>query len=91
MIGLVYKCSYKRSYLVSFVKIHLFNYIHLMNFLENPEKNWRKVILKEMQCDLFTLFATNRKKYFLKIVEILNISSKFAPTFQRVLMDFGSL
>ena len=26
------------SNLVSFVKIHLFNYINLMRFLENPEK-----------------------------------------------------
>lgn len=28
------------SNLVSFVRIHLFNYIHLMRFLENPEKDW---------------------------------------------------
>jgi hypothetical protein len=41
-----------------FVKIHLFNYIHLMNFLENPEKDWRKVILKEKQYDLFIALDT---------------------------------
>lgn len=29
------------SNLVSFCKIHLFNYINLMKFLENPEKDWR--------------------------------------------------
>ncbi|SEH72213.1 hypothetical protein SAMN02927937_02701, partial [Paenimyroides aquimaris] len=28
------------SNLVSFCKIHLFNYINLMKFLENPEKDW---------------------------------------------------
>jgi hypothetical protein len=22
--------------------LHLFNYLHLMNFLENPEKDWIK-------------------------------------------------
>lgn len=26
--------------LVSFCRIHLFNYLHLMRFLENPEKDW---------------------------------------------------
>jgi len=30
------------SNLVSFCKKHLFNYIHLFKFLENPEKNWLK-------------------------------------------------
>jgi len=30
------------SNLVSFCKIHLFNYIHLLNFLENPDKDWQK-------------------------------------------------
>jgi len=33
------KRSWAFSNLVSFVKIHLFNYIHLINFLENPEKD----------------------------------------------------
>ncbi|HLW33261.1 MAG TPA: IS4 family transposase [Aequorivita sp.] len=30
------------SNLVSFCRIHLFNYLHLMRFLENPEKDWLK-------------------------------------------------
>ena len=34
------KRSWAFSNLVSFCKIHLFNYIQLMNFLENPEKDW---------------------------------------------------
>ena len=53
------KRSWAFSNLVSFVKIHLFNYIHLMNFLENPEKDWRKVLLKERQFDLFNPFDTS--------------------------------
>jgi IS4 transposase len=28
------------SNLISFFKIHLFNYINLMKFLENPERDW---------------------------------------------------
>ena len=34
------KRSWAFSNLVSFCKIHLFNYIQLMRFLENPEKDW---------------------------------------------------
>ena len=34
------KRSWAFSKLVSFCKIHLFNYIQLMKFLENPEKDW---------------------------------------------------
>lgn len=30
------------SNLVSFCRLHLFNYIHLIKFLENPEKDWLK-------------------------------------------------
>ena len=52
------KRSWAFSNLVSFVKIHLFNYIHLMNFLENPEKDWRKILIKEMQYDLFNPIDT---------------------------------
>jgi hypothetical protein len=52
------KRSWGFSNLVSFVKIHLFNYIHLMNFLENPEKDWRKVLMREKQYDLFNPFDT---------------------------------
>ena len=36
------KKSWAFSNLVSFCKIHLFNYIHLIKFLENPDKDWRK-------------------------------------------------
>jgi IS4 transposase len=36
------KRSWAFSNLVSFCKIHLFNYIHLLNFLENPDKDWQK-------------------------------------------------
>lgn len=32
------------SNLVSFCRIHLFNYIHLYKFLENPEKDWIKTL-----------------------------------------------
>lgn len=39
------KRSWAFSNLVSFCKIHLFNYIQLMKFLENPEKDW--IIEKE--------------------------------------------
>jgi len=41
------------SNLVSFCKIHLFNYIHLMHFLENPNKDWRKALCNEEQLALF--------------------------------------
>lgn len=41
------------SNLVSFCKIHLFNYIHLMHFLENPEKDWRKSQHQTEQLALF--------------------------------------
>ena len=34
------KRSWAFSNLVSFCKIHLFNYIQLIQFLENPEKDW---------------------------------------------------
>lgn len=37
------KRSWAFSNLVSFCKIHLFNYIHLINFLENPEKDWQTI------------------------------------------------
>lgn len=36
------KRSWAFSNLVSFCRIHLFNYLHLMRFLENPEKDWLK-------------------------------------------------
>jgi Transposase DDE domain/Domain of unknown function (DUF4372) len=47
------KRSWAFSNLVSFCKIHLFNYIHLINFLENPERDWQKAIRMEEQLMLF--------------------------------------
>jgi IS4 transposase len=47
------KRSWAFSNLVSFCKIHLFNYIHLMKFLENPEKDWQIVRLETVQLALF--------------------------------------
>lgn len=41
------------SNLVSFCRIHLFNYLHLMRFLENPEKDWMKQELKPPQLKFF--------------------------------------
>ena len=41
------------SNLVSFCKIHLFNYIHLFRFLENPEKDWLKTESNIVQLTLF--------------------------------------
>jgi hypothetical protein len=37
------------SNLVSFCRLHLFNYIHLTNFLENPEKDWLKEVDPQLQ------------------------------------------
>ncbi|MDD4149889.1 MAG: IS4 family transposase, partial [Bacteroidales bacterium] len=47
------KRSWAFSNLVSFCKIHLFNYIHLINFLENPDKDWQKEQIKSNQLALF--------------------------------------
>ena len=41
------------SNLVSFCKIHLFNYIHLLKFLENPDKDWQKTYDQIMRPTLF--------------------------------------
>jgi hypothetical protein len=41
------------SNLVSFCKIHLFNYIHLIRFLENPDKDWQKINEGQLQYNLF--------------------------------------
>jgi IS4 transposase len=41
------------SNLVSFCRIHLFNYIHLLRFLENPEKDWRENEVNIEQLALF--------------------------------------
>ena len=41
------------SNLVSFCRLHLFNYIHLFRFLENPEKDWNKNLIKQNELLLF--------------------------------------
>jgi len=41
------------SNLVSFCKIHLFNYIHLLRFLENPDRDWQKSEELIVQYSLF--------------------------------------
>lgn len=41
------------SNLVSFCKIHLFNYIHLLNFLENPDRDWQNTFDLARQPTLF--------------------------------------
>jgi len=47
------KRSWAFSNLVSFCKIHMFNYIHLMRFLEHPDKDWQKVQYNLVQLTLF--------------------------------------
>ncbi|MBE0637219.1 MAG: IS4 family transposase [Bacteroidales bacterium] len=47
------KRSWAFSNLVSFCKIHLFNYIHLLNFLENPDRDWQKTSDLVRQPNLF--------------------------------------
>jgi len=47
------KRNWAFSNLVSFCKIHLFNHINLMKFLENPEKDWQIERLKSLQLMLF--------------------------------------
>jgi hypothetical protein len=42
------------SNLASFCRLHLFNYIHLMKFLENPDKDW----LKESNAQLHINFSS---------------------------------
>jgi hypothetical protein len=41
------------SNLVSFCKIHLFNYINIYSFFENPEKDWQKAEIDTGQLRLF--------------------------------------
>ena len=47
------KKSWAFSNLVSFCKIHLFNYIHLLQFLEKPDEDWQKHKINNWQYDLF--------------------------------------
>ena len=39
------------SNLASFCRLHLFNYIHLIKFLENPEKDWLKESNNQLQLE----------------------------------------
>jgi predicted RNA-binding protein with RPS1 domain len=47
------KRKWSFSNLVSFCKIHLFNYLHLLRFLENPERDWLKTEENIGQLTLF--------------------------------------
>ncbi len=47
------KKAWSFSNLVSFCKIHLFNYIHLLRFLENPDRDWQKEKVTQVQYCLF--------------------------------------
>ncbi len=47
------KRAWAFSNLVSFCKIHLFNYIHLLRFLENPDRDWQKEKTLQIQYSLF--------------------------------------
>lgn len=47
------KKSWAFSNLVSFCKIHLFNYIHLLKFLENPDRDWQKTQTNQLQYSMF--------------------------------------
>jgi hypothetical protein len=53
----VIKKSLKRQWsfsnLLSFCRIHLFNYIHLTKFLESPENNWELDTKNDNQPGLF--------------------------------------
>ncbi|MBP7497588.1 MAG: transposase [Bacteroidales bacterium] len=41
------------SNIVSFCRLHLFNYIHIIRFFENPEKDWEKELSSNAQLSLF--------------------------------------
>jgi hypothetical protein len=49
------KRSWAFSNIVSFCRIHLFNYIHLSRFLENPEKDWQRAEVNVEQLTLFDM------------------------------------
>jgi hypothetical protein len=49
---IVKKRNWSFSNIVSFCRLQLFNYIHLIKFLENPEKDW-EIELNEVQMSLF--------------------------------------
>ena len=47
------KRKWSFSNLVSFCKIHIFNYIHLIEFLTNPDKYWQKETINLHQYTIF--------------------------------------
>jgi len=59
LLGVIKK-SLKRQWsfsnLVSFCRIHLFNYIHLTKFLESPEKDWELNTQNYGQLGLFDAY-----------------------------------
>ena len=59
LLGVIKK-SLKRKWsfsnLVSFCRIHLFNYIHLTKFLESPEKDWELNTQNYGQLGLFDAY-----------------------------------
>jgi len=65
------KRSWAFSNLVSFCKMHLFNYIQLMKFLENPQKDW---IIDKAEIEQLLLFWQHflRNERFLKIKQLKN-------------------
>jgi hypothetical protein len=58
----VIKKSLKRQWsfsnLVSFCRIHLFNYIHLTKFLESPERSWELETKNDNQLGLFDQYLS---------------------------------
>lgn len=48
------KRKWSFSNLISFCRLHLFNYIHLLKFLENPEKDWLKTENNQIKLNLNT-------------------------------------
>lgn len=42
------------SFIASFIRVNLINYIHLIRFLNNPEKDWTNEYKPEMPPDLFS-------------------------------------
>lgn len=49
----ILKRKWAFSNLVSFCKIHLFNYINIFSFFENPEKDWQRIEDDTGQLSLF--------------------------------------
>ena len=48
------KRKWSFSNLTSFCRLHLFNYINLIKFLENPEKDWIKTESKQLLLQINT-------------------------------------